>query len=235
MDANQFDRLTRTFADPRSRRSVVKGILGGGAAMVAAALGIAPTDAAPKPKTCKVGCSGFNRQAKSACEKACKECGGNFDQVCTEDGPFGPTAFICCTEGTVCVFGAGICCNEGTEVCFGPDGATCCPDGTFCNFDTGECGPPAVCDATSGCLGGTCASGCFCVSSVEGDGACVSGEFANCDAPPCASSADCGGGVCVDATDCCGVPTVICFPPEGICQPGAMSPTSGRGTAPGWK
>ena len=144
--------------------------------------------------------------------------------------------FFVGTLAAICVFGAGICSENGTEPCFGPEGATCCPVGTFCDFETGQCGPPAVCGPESGCFGGTCAIGCFCVSNVEGDrGACVSGEFANCDAPQCTSSAECGeGGLCVDATECCGFPTQVCFPPEAICEPGGGGAGLSPAGAPGW-
>ena len=99
MDQSKFDDLTRALAERPSRRRVLRGLAGGAAAMVGAALGRGPAVAAPMPKTCKVGCSGFNRQGKTACEKACKECGGDFDRVCTTEGPFGPTAFVCCARG----------------------------------------------------------------------------------------------------------------------------------------
>lgn len=238
MDGERFDVLTKLFVTRATRRGVLGGLFGGAAALVGAALGQNPTLAAPKPKTCKVGCSGFNRQAKTACERACKECGGDFNRVCTEDGPFGPVSFTCCPTGTFCVFGAGLCCTEGTEPCFGPDGsASCCEEGTFCDFETGQCGPPAICDANSGCLGGTCATGCFCVTDTEGQGACVNAEFANCGAQPCETSADCGeGGHCVDASadECCATPTRICFPAEAICRTGGTGGAAGQRTAPGW-
>src|SRR5215211_2249811 len=109
MDGERFDVLTKGLVAGMSRRGVLRGLVGGVAALVGAALGREQVAAAPQ-KTCKIGCSGFNRQAKVACEKACKECGGDFDRVCTAEGPFGPTAFVCCPEGTFCAFGLGVCC-----------------------------------------------------------------------------------------------------------------------------
>jgi hypothetical protein len=221
MEHDQFDRLTKRFAAGATRRSILRTMVGGAAALLGTALGRETTDAKPKGgpgSECKVGCAGFNRQAKTACEKACKECGGDIDRVCADEGPFGPAAFTCCAEGTFCV-GDGVCCAEGTEPCFGPEGVTCCPAGTFCNFGTGacvtslrvcfpaeaQCVSATTCSPESGCGGEDCADGCFCVSSTEGEGACVSGEFADCGAPSCETSADCGaGGTCVDATACCG-------------------------------
>jgi len=250
MDPTRFDALTRQLSDSRTRRGVLGGALAG---ILVRMLGATETEARrksrkehtakteAKPKRCDVGCASLKAQAKSACKKACKACGGNFDQVCPTDGPFGPTAFTCCPSGTFCVFGAGVCCTEGTEPCFKPDGsATCCAVGTFCDLTTGMCNPPAVCTAAAGCLGGICGLGCFCVSSVEGTGACVNAEFANCDAPPCDTSADCGaGGVCVDVTSdsCCqGVPSArVCFPAEGLCGAGTARAGTRRGAeVPRW-
>ena len=238
MDGRRFDELTKTLAVGISRRNLVRGAIGSSFAAVMAALGRETAQAKPKPKTCKVGCAGLPGKQEKACEKACKACGGDFNRVCTKDGPFGPTDITCCPTGTFCVFGAGVCCDEGTEPCFGPTGdATCCAAGTFCNFATGQCEPPANCGPESGCLGGACAAGCFCVSSVEGDGACVNGEFAQCTAPPCDTSADCGpGGTCVDVTSdmCCGgAPSArVCFPPEAICQTDGVGRAAN--TTPGW-
>lgn len=230
MDGSRFDDLTRTLAAGASRRRVL-GALGG---LAAAVLGRGPAQAAPS--NCAVGCANLKGPQKAACGQACRQCGGDFNRVCVAEGPFGPTGFTCCPAGTFCVFGPGICCPEGADVCFDADGnATCCPEGTFCDVETGQCGPPAACDAASGCFGGACAQGCFCVTDTEGQGACVSGAFADCGAPPCETSAECGdGGHCVDATECCGGPTRVCFPAEAVCQPGGTGGAASRTGAPGW-
>jgi hypothetical protein len=229
MDANRFDGIARSLAESRSRRGVVKGLLGGAAAVVGAVLGRGPAEAAPRPRTCKVGCSGFNRQAKTACEKACKECGGNFDRVCTEEGPFGPTAFICCPEGTFCVGGEGFCCEEGTEPCFGPDGAaTCCPAGTFCDFDAGACEPLATCptgEPAENCFAGvetSCDPDGFCALVVDVDGGCACVER-QCSFTSCATGADCDSGLCVDIPGCCGEPNPFCGTPCGTGTTGVRS------------
>jgi hypothetical protein len=243
MDQERFDELARHVASVLSRRRLLRGALGAAAGISFAALDLDQADAACDRqcrRRCKTGCSNLRRKAKRLCERACKECGGDFDQICSEEGPFGPVNITCCAAGTFCVFGPGICCAEGVEVCFSPDGdATCCEPGTFCDFNTGQCGPPAECTAESGCLGGTCGLGCFCVSSVEGVGACVNGLFANCQATPCETSAECGeGGVCVDVTSdmCCGEGNPsprVCFPPEGLC--GASGVTAASQSDPGWR
>jgi hypothetical protein len=226
MDGSQFDRLTKVLAGGVSRRRVVRGGLG---SLIGAALAALGRGAAAAPSTCSVYCADQPGARKAACKQACRQCGGDPAQVCHNDET---GEFACCPAGQGC-FG-GICCASPDQVCFGANGPVCCAEGTFCNGNTGTCEPPAVCDATSGCLGGTCAAGCFCVSTVEGEGACVSGAFADCFAPSCSASSDCGGGVCVDATDCCGFATLVCFPPEGICQTGGTGGTTSSATALGW-
>lgn len=241
MDEQRFDDLTRHVANVLSRRRVLRGALGGLVGIALAGLGLEQAEAACDrecKRRCKIGCSSLRRKAKQVCQRACRECGGDFDRVCSAEGPFGPIDILCCQVGTFCVFGAGICCAEGTEPCFSPDGdAICCDPGTFCDFATGQCEPPAECTAESGCLGGVCGLGCFCVSSVEGVGACLNSAFANCDGDPCESSADCGeGGFCVDVTSdmCCGgnPSPRVCIPPEGLC--GATGITAANQTEPGW-
>ena len=217
MDGQRFDRFTRALASGASRRWIVRLLAGG---VVAAGTAIARrTEGEAAQSACTVACAGLPGPQQAACKKACRECAGDIDRVCIERGPLGPARFVCCPAGTFCIGGEGFCCPNGTEPCFGPDGITCCPAGTICDFETGAC--LDECPGNSGCFGSTCAPGCFCVSSTEGNGACVSAEFANCDAPQCETSADCGGGVCVDASECCGALNLrVCFPPEAICEIG---------------
>ncbi|HEY7034767.1 MAG TPA: hypothetical protein VH482_25735 [Thermomicrobiales bacterium] len=218
MDGNRFDRWARTFAAARSRRDVAKGFVAGALAAVGTGLGLESHLAeaaarAPRPKRkcdatckqrCRLGCEGLGTRAERACRLACESCGGDFDQVCFEFGPFGPVSIACCAGET------------------------------FCNFDTGQCEPPAVCDAQSGCLGGTCGAGCFCVTTTEQTGACVNGDFASCDNDPCNDSSDCNGGFCVDAGECCEPGIKVCFPPEAICNSGGVGLQGLRTTPPGW-
>ena len=58
MDQSKFDDLTRALAERPSRRRVLRGLAGGAAAMVGAALGREPAVAAPMPKTAKSGAPG---------------------------------------------------------------------------------------------------------------------------------------------------------------------------------
>jgi hypothetical protein len=230
MDGNRFDGLTRALAASRSRRGVVQGLLGGAAAFAGAALGRGSAIAAPKGgpgDPCKVGCAGFNRQAKTACEKACKACGGDFDRVCATEGPFGPTAFVCCAEGTFCV-GNGVCCPEGTEPCFDAQGnPTCCPEGTFCDFEVGACEEIRLTTCPTGETAENCAAGvetscdpdgfCALVDDVDNGCACIERACGE----PCASSDDCGGAPCVEAQGCCG--GTFCAIPCGSAGAGARA------------
>jgi hypothetical protein len=220
MDGDRFDAVTKLLVTGLTRRRVLRGLAGSAAAAALAVLGRTPAGAAPKPKTCKVGCSGLNRQAKVACEKACKACGGDFDRVCFEDGPFGPTSIVCCPEGTFCVGGTGLCCEEGTEPCFGPEGATCCPTGTFCNFDLGECQELTTCptgEPAENCFAGvetSCNPDGFCALADDADGDdCLCVERV-CTDVPCATDADCAesGGVCATIPGCCPDATFCALP-----------------------
>jgi hypothetical protein len=124
---------------------------------------------------------------------------------------------------------------------------TTMPDGSVLNAGcerNRRCCPivPPPCGPNSGCLGGPCdnAGDCFCVSSVEGVGACVSDFFANCDAEPCESSDDCpNGGLCVDVTSeqCCGgsPSSAVCFPPQSICGVGIAVASGRRSSRAGWR
>jgi hypothetical protein len=170
-----------------------------------------------------VGCAGLPGPQKAACTQACRKCGGDFDRVCFEEGPFGPASFVCCPEGTFCVGGTGQCCEEGTEPCFGPSGElTCCPEGTFCNFDVGQCEELTLCptgEPADNCIAGVftdCdeAGLCGLVDAADAD-ACQCIER-TCTEIPCATDADCAesGGVCVTVPGCC-LETTFCALPCG--------------------
>jgi len=178
----------------------VKGLLGGAAAWAGVALGRGPAAAAPKGgpgDPCKVGCAGFNRQAKTACEKACKQCGGDLNRVCTTNGPFGPTSFTCCGAGTACEFETGAC----VEVAI-------CP--------SGEPAENCAFGITSDCADGACAQ----VVNVDGGCVCVERQ---CSFEACTTGSDCESGLCVDIPGCCGEPTPFCGTPCGSAGDGARA------------
>ena len=152
MDDRQFDALVRSLAAGRSRRQVLKGMLGlGGAAAATAAALPDQADAArrgysgPKfPTACVPNCDGTTCGANG--------CGGTCP----------------CRQGLVCISGTGLCawpcfgsgqcsgdchCDLENDVCASNQlGGSCsqiadCPTGTFCSptgFNTRACVAPCT-------------------------------------------------------------------------------------------
>jgi hypothetical protein len=210
-----FDELTKSLATTVTRRRALK--LFGGGVLTAGWAAVMGRGAAAAPNRCAVICSQFYRPgpAQAQCRQACRQCGGDVNRLC---GLGSQVPVVCCPPESTC-------CTDFFSQAF------CCPSGTICDASAGAC--LEECPPESGCLGPDCAPGCFCVTSVDGQTACVSFEFANCGATPCTTDADCGGGVCVDATECCGEPTAVCFPPEAFCTFGSEGAraSSSSGTA----
>lgn len=201
MSDDRFDELSKALARTTSRRQALKVV---GATAVAGAFSL-------------VGAHGATAQGR-----------------CKKNGSPCRTDYECCSF--FCPPGTGRCaCPPGAQICPKRPGrpterCVFCGPGQPLDPDTCEC-QFAVCAPGVGCLGPDCAPGCFCVESVEGTPACVSGEFADCGAQACETSADCNGGVCVDVTDpfCCGgEPSPrICFPAEALCATPATGTASG--------
>jgi hypothetical protein len=186
MDGQRFDELTKALAAGVSRRRFV-GIAASGVAAVAA---LFRREAGAAPSRCAVGCAGLPGPQKAACTQACRRCGGDFDRVCSEFGPFGPTSFTCCPEGTFCNFELGVC-----------EALTICP--------TGETAENCFADITTNCgEGGVCAL----VEHADAqDCVCVERE---CTFIPCTTDADCteSGGVCATIPGCCPETTFCAIP-----------------------
>lgn len=152
MDDRRFDVLVKSLAAGRSRRQMLRGMLGlGGAAVVTAAA--LPGDARaarrgyggpPRPGACVPTCDGTT-------------CGGN-----------GCGGTCACRHGLVCIEGTALCawpcfgsdqcsgdchCDPESNVCASNHlGAACsgvedCPAGTFCGqtgFDSAACMAPCL-------------------------------------------------------------------------------------------
>jgi hypothetical protein len=230
MDGERFDRLTKHLADGFTRRRVLRGIGGAGAAL--ATLGGRPTAAAPN--ACAQACA-FEPKGprQAACKQACKKCGQNLNQVC-----FGNT-ITCCADGLCCFDEAtgDVTCSTQLPPCPEPlvrEGCQCvCPGG---NCGAGEfpdpaqgcaCAPIPTCDsggAPENCEAGveaSCADGaCACVTNVDGGEACVE-RF--CTFEACTSGADCSTNLCVDIPGCCEEPNPFCGVPCGSAAAGARS------------
>ena len=210
MEDHRFDTVVKAFGSGTTRRGVLGGALGGAlAGVLAAVLGAPETEArrkhgtkkvqtASQPRSCDVGCSGLKAQAKTACRKACRECGGNFEQVCVTFGPVGPTAFTCCPEGTLCSFETGAC--EEVATCPSGEPAENCSLGVTTN-----CGPDGAC-----------------ALAVDADGGCACVERM-CTGIVCTTGTDCEGGLCVNIPGCCSE-TLFCAVPCGAT--GAASRTT---------
>jgi hypothetical protein len=187
MDGQRFDELTKKLAATVSRRGLLRTLAGGVAAAGAA---LTHRGASAAPNACAVGCAGLPGPQKAACTQACKRCGGDFSRVCAQFGPFGPTGFTCCPEGTIC--------DEFTGACLE---VTICP--------TGEPAESCAAGITTDCgEGGACAL----VVNVDGGCACVERV---CSFTACTTGADCDSGLCVDIPGCCGEPNPFCGTPCG--------------------
>ncbi len=189
MEDGRFDSLVKSLASGSTRRSVLKGLLGlGAAASAGGTLLGADTQAArrptptPKPPTCP------GSQHWDGTQCVCTS-----GQICGSD---------CCLLGSECCDGA--CCFGhcyGEELCCSPenwceDTGECCPDGAVYCFDQGcvvvqpgECGCDGVCPEEYECCGDQC-----CVR-----GYCAGGEI-------CCATGVCGN-ACLPSPEweCCGV------------------------------
>ncbi len=208
MSDDRFDELSKALARTTTRRQALKVV---GATALAGGLSL-------------VGARRAGAQGR--CKKNGAPCRTDYE-CCSFFCPPGTGRCACPPDAQICPKRPG----RPTERCvFCEPGQPLDPDTCECQFAT--CGPGV------GCLGPDCAPGCFCVESVEGTPACVSGEFADCNAQACETSADCNGGVCVDVTDpfCCGGDPNprICFPAEALCAPAATA-ASGSRAASTWR
>jgi hypothetical protein len=133
MDSRQFDSITRQLAAGASRRGVMKGLLAGGAAGLAALLGRQPSQAQGCEAACAQGeCAGLQGQAKGECMRSCTgQCG------C-------PTGYTFCPDD-------GLCYDLLTNNCHcaDPDVSGGSPCGGFCGESTfGRCCENGICSSS---------------------------------------------------------------------------------------
>ena len=215
MESERFDQVVRCFAISRTRRGVLKSLVGAGLGAAGVSRGRTDTAAICNPATdrccpgylCPDGTCGFNSPQRCGCAKTqCKEC-----EVCNRR----------------CVRSA--------------DGAACPDDGNACTENicrSGRCEHPPKQDGLA-CSGGRCSNGVCCASGRVGcDGACVDTQSdpRHCGAcgRACAAADQCFGGVCVcadgqarcgsacvdlltDATNC-GACGRVCGQGQSCCQ-----------------
>ena len=198
MDDRRFDSLAKAFASGKTRRSMLKGILGlGGAALAGGVLlendAAAARRPATKPKP--VTCSGQQTWNGTACVcpgSAPDECGPDCctDSITLPDTP----GYSECCDNACCFghcYGEELCCEyplvfceAQNECCFAGDnqccGSTGCCDTACCPIADGT---NACCeDPTPKCCGGD--------ACIPADGCCV-----DADCPGCQS---CQDHICVD-------------------------------------
>lgn len=209
MDDRSFDTLAKGLAQGRSRRSLLKGLLGLGSAAVAGSIAVSGTDAArrgyagPLPKSTVV--PGPQTCDPQTCY-GCHECVGG---VCTDQPKTN-----CYDHTDQCL--AAYCnpdggCGYGFD-CRVKDG--CCGHGQMCNA-AGQCVcDPSVCcgvecPGCQECSGGTCVrnpANCYdhtdqCLASVcDPDGGCSYPFDCNVRSGCCSAGQTCSAnGTCVNA------------------------------------
>lgn len=209
MDDRSFDTLAKGLAQGRSRRSLLKGLLGLGSAAVAGSIAVSGTDAArrgyagplpkptvvPGPQTCDPQtCYGCHECVGGVCTDQPKtNCYDHTDQClaayCNPDGGCG-YGFDCRVKDGCC--GHGQMCNAaGQCVC---DPSVCCG---------------VECPGCQECSGGTCVrnpANCYdhtdqCLASVcDPDGGCSYPFDCNVRSGCCSAGQTCSAnGTCVNA------------------------------------
>jgi hypothetical protein len=251
MDSQRFDELTRGLATARSRRDVVKSLIGGlfagGAVVAAQRSGALAQGACAVDTDCGEGqicCTEVCQTAECCLEDPdpnarCPEGTSCFEGTCD---PIGEP--IVCTADTDCGEGE-ICCAEACrpiQCCIDdPDPNARCPEGTTCN--EGQCVPVETpCSDDTGCADGEicCANVCrpiqCCIDEADpnarcpegttcNEGQCVPVETPCSDDTGCADGEICCANVC-RAIECCideADPNARC--PEGTsCFEGICTP-----------
>ena len=252
MDGTSFDAITRTLVQSRSRRQVVKTLVGGALGGLLGAAGLKEVAAACRRvgQGCNADddcCPGArcNNKKKCVCRAGRTNCAGRCRNLDTDQNNCGacgtecPPGRTCCggacvdTDGSSLHCGAcGRECSPFTSCCNGACRATCLGDDVVRNPFTCAC----VCkDPSKERCGGQCLSPCFadevrdpntcaCVCAVPGETKCG----VQC-LPPCPSGMvrDPNGCVCkcvASGHTACGL---VCCPPDRICCGGSSGGGSG--------
>ena len=207
MHPSNFDELTKTLAETRSRRQALRVIL---TASIGGLLGLTSVSTAfGRHRTKKTNKPSGPPPGNSNCAKFCAAVFGPNTPAanqCTSDAAHNKPGSLCkkCGSGNA----SSVCCNRnGSGFCDGTAGATCCDPGT-CS-DNGQpctpsnkslCGNPAtaVCVGGNSCLSGTCCPNANVCGSTCG---CPMGQ--HCDNGDCVADCTATGGTCTVNTDCC--------------------------------
>jgi hypothetical protein len=135
MDGQTFDRIAKTLAEARSRRSVVQALVGGGAGGALAVLG-ETAGAAGRCRTvgqaCKTNedcCPGLTRNGNVACIST-----GRKQKSCQCANAADPCGGACCAEDEFCEAGFCEACRESGDCTLDVE---CCSG--VCNPYNGQC------------------------------------------------------------------------------------------------
>src|SRR5438093_4728633 len=96
-----FDELARDLAQGVSRREVLRRAAGGLLGALLATMGWERAWGAPpsRPPKCSDYCNTLPRPQRTNCNNACKQCGGNTQNVCPA---LDSDKVACCSQGTGC-------------------------------------------------------------------------------------------------------------------------------------
>lgn len=182
MDDQRFDDLARTLAVGVDRRSILRRIGAGIAALGLLGAARSVVDAAPSP--CNVLCADQPGPRGAQCRQTCKACAGGPEAVCYDevtksftcisitDDPSncGGCGVVCAETYTACSGGQCVC-PAGTLTCSGGGCLGACSPGTIPNGITCSCracenigSSSGLCVVDSDCtnLGEACPNGCCC-------------------------------------------------------------------------
>jgi hypothetical protein len=123
----QFDDLARAMAVPKSRRTLLKGIV------TAAAAATAATVLRPFRGEATVGCPAGAPTCGSGCCQKGETCSDPSTVCCCPSGTT-PCGTTCCTKGVACMDAASSTCGcpSGTTPCGSGANLTCCGKGKAC-------------------------------------------------------------------------------------------------------
>lgn len=143
MDHRRFDDAVRSLGEKNSRRTVLRGLVGGGLAAFLAAIGLGVEDA--DAARCGKRCKRKSGKARRRCLKKCKQAGGGggggttaTPQPVSTNAAGAPVGSQCaatqdCVVGSICNGGQ---CAVCASACPTASSSTCCAVG--------------ICDETAG-------------------------------------------------------------------------------------